>query len=180
MEGRINLRKRIFQNLGDLHYTAEVEKIFCEEQEKHRRTYKKFWAKLNKDNALIKDLLFKCHLHSKLASGTYKSLIYAFAKSTNKVTEVKELKEYSSALMGKYECGYDCFDNIIKQKEQALINHILDDIILPDIQNNKRVQVFMRRSMTLLILASKMKYDPRTEAAIDMLIDEYQEGRAVM
>ncbi len=180
MEKRINLRKRVFENLGDLHYTAEVEKIFCEEQKKHQRTYKKFWAKLNKNNALIKDLLFHLERHSKLASGSYKSLIYAFAKSTNKVTEVKELKEYSSALMGKYECGYDCFDKIIKQKEQALIDHILDDIILQEIQNNKRVQVFMRRSMTLLILASQMKYDPRTEAAIDMLLDEYQEGRAVM
>ena len=180
MEGRINIRKRVFENLGDLHYTAEVEKIFCEEQEKHRRPHQNFLGKLHKNNILIKELLFHPEQHSKLASGTYKSLIYAFAKSTNKVTEVKELKEYSSALMGKYECGYDCFDKIIKQKEQALINHILDDIILPDIQNNKRVQVFMRRSMTLLILASKMKYDPRTEAAIDMLLDEYQEGRAVM
>lgn len=180
MEKRINLRKRVFENLGDLHYTAEVEKIFCEEQKKHRRQHQKFLAKLHKDNTLIKDLLFHLERHSKLASGTYKSLIYAFAKSTNKVTEVKELKEYSSALMGKYECGYDCFDKIIKQKERALINHILDNIILPEIQDNKRVQVFMRRSMTLLLLASKMKYDPQTEAIIDMLLDEYAEGRAVM
>ena len=180
MEERINLRKRVFENLGDLHYTADVQKIFCNEQIRYRRSYKKFLAKILKDNTLIKELIFKSHLHSKLSTGTYKTLVYAFAKVIHEKTEDRALKDYSSALMGQYEYGYDCFDNIIKQKEQALINHILDDIILPDIQNNKRVQVFMRRSMTLLILASKMKYDPKTEMAIDMLIDEYQEGRAVM
>ena len=30
----LNIRKRVFENLGDLHYTADVYKIFGDEQKK--------------------------------------------------------------------------------------------------------------------------------------------------
>ena len=32
----LNIRKRVFENLGDLHYTADVYKIFGDEQKKYQ------------------------------------------------------------------------------------------------------------------------------------------------
>ena len=176
----LNIRKRVFKNLGDLHYTADVYKIFSDEQKKYRRPFKKFWQSLQKDNQLISELMFKRQLHRKLSGPTYKTLVYAFAKAYNKKTEVEPLKEYSSALMGRYECGYSCFLRIIQQKEKLLTNYILDNIKIADLWNDKRTQVFMRQAMTLLLLSSDMKYDKETEKAIDYLLDEFEEGRAKM
>lgn len=129
----LNIRKRVFENLGDLHYTADVYKIFGDEQKKYRRQFKKFWQRLQKDNRLITELLFKRQLHTKLSGSTYKTLIYAFAKAYHERTDVQVLKEYTSALMGRYEYGYDCFAKIIRQKELALINYIIDGIRVTDI-----------------------------------------------
>ncbi|MEI3549179.1 MAG: hypothetical protein V8R25_00590 [Alphaproteobacteria bacterium] len=176
----LNIRKRVFENLGDLHYTADVYKIFGDEQKKYRRQFKKFWQRLQKDKQLINELLFRRQLHTKLSGPTYKTLVYAFAKAYHERTDVQVLKEYTSALMGRYEYGYDCFAKIIRQKELALINYIIDGIRVTDICNDKRTQVFMRQAMTLLILTSDMKYDKETELAIDHLLDEFKEGRAQM
>ena len=154
----LNIRKRVFENLGDLHYTADVYKIF-DEQKKYRRQFKKFWQRLQKDKQLITELLFRRQLHTKLSGPTYKTLVYAFAKAYHERTDVQVLKEYTSALIGRYEYGYDCFAKIIQQKELALINYIIDGIRVTDICSDKRTQVFMRQAMTLLILTSDMKYD---------------------
>ena len=135
---------------------------------------------LQKDKQLITELLFKRQLHTKLSGPTYKTLVYAFAKAYHERTDVQVLKEYTSALMGRYEYGYDCFAKIIQQKELALINYIIDNIKVTDICSDKRTQVFMRQAMTLLILTSDMKYDKETELVIDRLLDEFKEGRAQM
>ena len=58
----LNIRKRVFENLGDLHYTADVYKIFGDEQKKNRRQFKKFWQRLQKDKQLITELLFRRQL----------------------------------------------------------------------------------------------------------------------
>ena len=161
----LNIRKRVFENLGDLHYTADVYKIFGDEQKKYRRQFKKFWQRLQKDKQLITELLFRRQLHTKLSGPTYKTLVYAFAKAYHERTD---------------EYGYDCFAKIIQQKELALINYIIDGIRVTDICSDKRTQVFMRQAMTLLILTSDMKYDKETELVIDHLLDEFKEGRAQM
>lgn len=176
----LNIRKRVFENLGNLQYTAEVYKIFSDEQKKYRRQFRKFWQRLQKDRQLISELLFKSHLHAKLCGSTYKALVYAVAKAYYKETDVPALKEYASALMGRYEYGYTCFAKIIRQKELALINYIINDLSVMDICEEKNIQVFMRQAMTLLILTSDMKYDTETELIIDYLLDEFDEGRAQM
>lgn len=99
----LNIRKRVFENLGDLHYTADVYKIFGDEQKKYRRQFKKFWQRLQKDKQLINELLFRRQLHTKLSGPTYKTLVYAFAKAYHERTDVQVLKEYTSALMGRYD-----------------------------------------------------------------------------
>lgn len=176
----LNIRKRVFENLGNLHYTADVYKIFADEQKKYCRQFKTFWQRLQKDKQLINELLFRRQLHPKLSGSTYKTLVYAFAKAYHEETDVQVLKKYTSALMGSYEYGYDCFAKIIRQKELALINYIIDGIRITDICSDKRTQVFMRQAMTLLTLTSDMKYDKETELVIDHLLDEFKEGRAQM
>lgn len=47
----LNIRKRVFENLGDLHYTADVYKIFGDEQKKYRRQFKKILATTAKGQA---------------------------------------------------------------------------------------------------------------------------------
>ena len=175
-----DIRKRVFKSLGNLHYTADVYKIFASEQKYHNRGYEKFWRRLKKDNQLIIELLFRPQLHSKLSGGTYKTLVYAFAKAYYERTNIPTLKAYADALVVKYQTGYDSFANIVKQREKALINHILDEIRVSDMCNDKKTQVFMRQAMTLLVISSKMKYDEETEQIIDYLLDEFEEGRAQM
>ena len=82
--------------------------------------------------------------------------------------------------MGRYEYGYDCFAKIIRQKELALINYIIDGNRVTDICSDKRTQVFMSQAMTLLNQTSDMKYDKETELVIDRQHDEFKEGRAQM
>ena len=138
----LNIRKRVFKSLGNLHYTADVYKIFASEQKYHNRGYEKFWRRLKKDNQLIIELLFRPQLHSKLSGGTYKTLVYAFAKAYYERTNIPTLKAYADALVVKYQTGYDSFANIVKQREKALINHILDEIRVSNMCNDKKTQVF--------------------------------------
>lgn len=172
------LQERVFKNLAQLHCSKNVYTIFAEEQKKGRRQFQKFWGRLKDDEKFSYELILKKERHPKLCALTLKSLNYAFAKAYNSETDSKELKEYTSALMGKYEYGYKSFDKIIRQKELKLIEYIINEIKVSEICDDRRTQLFMRQAMTVLVLNSEMTYDEETKTILDFLLDEFEEGRA--